>query len=76
MEKNNSMIKLGGLWKKEGKDGNIFFSGKLSYSTNLILFKNKYKNSEKDLDLILYISKAEKKEQPKKLEAEDSEIPF
>lgn len=75
MEKNN-LIKLTGLWKKEGKDGNVFFQGKLSYNTNLLLFKNQYKNSEKDPDLILYIGKAEKKEQPKKPESEDNDIPF
>ena len=75
MEKNN-LIKLTGLWKKEGKDGNVFFQGKLSYNTNLLLFKNQYKNNEKDPDLVLYIGKAEKKEQQKKLEPEGGEIPF
>ena len=72
----NNMIKLTGLWKKEGKEGNVFFQGRLSYSTNLLLFKNQYKNSEKDPDLVLYIGKAEKKEQQKKLEPEGGEIPF
>ncbi len=75
MEKNN-LIKLTGLWKKEGKDGNIFFRGKLSYNTNLLLFKNQYKNSEKDPDLILYLGKAEKKEQQKKPELDNEDIPF
>ncbi len=74
MEKNN-LIKLTGLWKKEGKDGNVFFQGKLSYNANLLLFKNLYENSEKDPDLVLYIGKAEKKEQAKKPESEE-EIPF
>jgi len=69
----NNMIKLTGLWKKEGKEGNVFFQGRLSYSTNLLLFKNQYKNSEKDPDLILYIGKAEKKEQQKKMEF-DNEV--
>jgi len=75
MEKNN-LIKLTGLWKKEGKDGNVFFQGKLSYNTNLLLFKNQYKNSEKDPDLILYIGKAENKEQQKKPELDNEGIPF
>jgi len=76
MEKNNGgMIKLCGLWKKEGKEGNVYYSGKLSYSTNLILFPNKYKQNEKDPSLILYIAKFEKKEKPKESDA-DNEIPF
>ena len=69
----NNLIKLTGLWKKEGKDGNVFFQGKLNYNTNLLLFKNQYKNSEKDPDLILYLGKAEKKEQQKKMEF-DNEV--
>ncbi len=75
-ENQKGMIKLTGLWKKEGKDGNIFFRGKLSYNTNLLLFKNQYKNSEKDPDLILYIGKAENKEQQKKPELYNEGIPF
>lgn len=57
----NNMIKLTGLWRKEKPDGPVYYQGKLSYSTNILMFKNKYKNSEKDPDLILYIAKAEKK---------------
>ena len=56
------MVKLCGLWKKEAKDGTVFYQGKLSYSSNLLLFKNKFKRSEKDPDLILYISEKKKKE--------------
>ncbi len=76
VEKNNDvgMIKLTGLWKKEGKDG-VFYSGKLSYNTNILLFPNKYKQSEKDPALILFIAKAEKKEKSKP-EVEEDEIPF
>lgn len=55
-------IKIGGLWKKESKDGTVFYSGNLSYSSNILLFKNRYKKSEKDPDLILYIAQKLKKE--------------
>ena len=61
-EQATSKIKIGGLWKKEGKDGTVFYSGNLSYSSNLLLFKNKFKRSERDPDLILYISEKKKKD--------------
>ena len=65
MEEQASKIKIGGLWKKEGKDGVVFYSGNLSYSSNLLIFKNKFKRSERDPDLILYISEKKKKEEKK-----------
>lgn len=55
-------VKLGGLWKKEAKDGTVFYSGNLSYSSNILIFKNKFKRTERDPDLILYISEKKKKE--------------
>lgn len=62
-------VKIGGLWKKESADGTVFYQGGLSYSSNLLLFKNKFKRSEKDPDLILYIAQKLKKEKK-----EDDEI--
>ena len=61
-EEQAAKIKIGGLWKKEGKDGTVFYQGGLSYSSNLLIFKNKFKRSERDPDLILYISEKKKKE--------------
>ena len=55
-------VKLGGLWKQEAKDGSVYYSGSLTYSTNLLMFKNKFKKSDRDPDLILYISEKKKKE--------------
>ena len=65
MEEQASKIKIGGLWKKEGKDGVVFYSGNLSYSSNLLIFKKEFKRSERDPDLILYISEKKKKEEKK-----------
>lgn len=62
MEEQASKIKIGGLWKKESADGVVFYSGNLSYSSNLLIFKNKFKRSERDPDLILYISEKKKKD--------------
>jgi len=56
-------IKIGGLWKKESKDGTVFYQGGLSYSSNLLIFKNKFKRSERDPDLLLYVSQKVKKKE-------------
>jgi hypothetical protein len=72
----NNRIKLTGLWKKEGRDGSVFYSGKLSYNASLLLFRNQYKRSEKDPDLVLYIGKSEKKEKPQEDPDPDTEVPF
>lgn len=76
-ENQKGMIILCGLWKNQTSDGKVYYSGGLTYSTNLLLFPNKYKESpdDKKPDLILYIGKKEKKEQPEKKESGD-EIPF
>ena len=55
-------IKLTGLWKQEAKDGSVYYSGSLTYSTNILMFKNRYKKSDRDPDLILYISEKKKKD--------------
>ncbi len=81
-EESKSMIKLCGLWKQETKEGKVYYSGGLTYSTNLLLFTNTYKDSpdDKKPDLILYIGKKEKKEdKPKTQDSEDpgsEDIPF
>ena len=69
------MIKLTGLWKKETDNG-VHYSGGFGYSANILLFQNKYKRSEKDPDLILYVAqKAEKKPEEESTNG-PSEIPF
>ncbi len=83
IENQQGMIKLCGLWKQQskGEDAKTYYSGSLSYSTNLLLFPNKYKEKgDKNSDLILYIAGKEKKEdKPKPKDAEDpgeEDIPF
>lgn len=76
-DESKGMIKLCGLWKNQTKDSKVYYSGGLSYSTNLLLFPNAYKESSDDKkpDLILYIARKEKKEGPEKTETGD-EVPF
>ena len=61
-EQTPKKIKLTGLWRKESRNGNVYYQGSLSYSTNIFMFKNKFKKSDRDPDLILYISEKKKKE--------------
>lgn len=76
MSDEKSLIKLCGLWKSQTSEGKVYYSGGLSYSTNLLLFPNSYKEKgDKNPDLILYIGKKEKKEKPEKRESDD-EVPF
>lgn len=74
------MIKLCGLWKSQTKDGKVYYSGGLSYSTNLLLFPNSYKKEgDNNPDLIVYIGKKEKKEdkpKPGPQDPGDDDIPF
>jgi len=78
-EDQKTMFKLCGLWKQQSADGKTYYSGSLTYSTNLLLFPNKYKEpNNKQPDLILYIAKKEKKAKPAdetKPPSED-EVPF
>ena len=71
----NNLVKITGLWRQESsKDGSVFYSGSLSYSSNLLIFKNKFKKNERDPDLILYVGKREQKER-QDADQEDQEVP-
>lgn len=61
-------VKLCGMWKKNDKNGNEMFSGKLSPYTTILMFKNKFKNKESDPDYhisIANITPDDKKEAPR-----------
>lgn len=48
------MIQLAALWKKESREGQLYYQGKLG-NGRLLLFENNRKENEKQPDLILYI---------------------
>ena len=48
-------LKLTGLWKKKTKAGDTYLTGPLSYYTQLTLFRNDRKRSEKDPDYVAYL---------------------
>lgn len=55
----SDMIKLGGLWSGKDKDGNTFLSGKFSPQVKILIFKNKYRESENHPTHIMYLAQVE-----------------
>ena len=55
-------IKLTGLWKNTSKDGQTYYSGSLSPTVRVLVFKNNFKKEDRDPDLVLYLAPAEKKD--------------
>ena len=52
-------LRLGGLWKGQTKSGETFYSGGLGPSLRMLVFKNNFKQGEKDPDLVIYLAPAE-----------------
>lgn len=63
---NNGMIRLGGLWKNETKDGKTYLAGSFG-GARLMIFPNGYKDKDSDPDYVVTMAQA----QPKKDKAED-----
>ena len=49
-------LKISGLWKNENRNGNAYYAGSLSPSVRVMIFKNMFKNSERDPEAILYLA--------------------
>ena len=78
-EDQQGMIKLCGLWRQEGRgeEGKVYYSGSLTYGTNILMFQNSFKTKDnKQPDLILYIARKEKKEDKPKATETGDEVPF
>lgn len=56
------MIELMALWEKKDKNGNTFYSGSLN-GLDVVVFKNKFKESDRHPDFKVYLSKKEKREE-------------
>ena len=54
-------IKLTGLWKNTDKSGGTYYAGNLSHSLRLLVFKNTFKKTERDPDLVVHAVSAEKR---------------
>ena len=58
----SDLIKVGGLWKNQDKNGNDYFSGYFTYGTKLLVMTNSYKDKDNDPDYMVYIAQKDKKE--------------
>jgi hypothetical protein len=61
----NDLIKLGGLWKNEDKNGNEYFSGNFTYGTKLLILTNTFKEKPNEPDFNIFIAKQEKRQEKK-----------
>ena len=57
------LVKIGGLWKNQDKNGNDYFSGNFTYGTKMLVMTNTFKDKENDPDYMVYITK--KDQEPK-----------
>ena len=55
------MIKLGGLWENESKDGKKYFSGSLG-GAKILIFPNKFKEQDNQPDYQMYVAEKQKQE--------------
>ena len=63
----NDMIEITGLWISKTKTGEAFFSGYMG-NAKVLIFKNKYKESDKHPDYKMYVTaKPKKEEKPNKI---------
>jgi hypothetical protein len=58
----SDLIKIGGLWKNQDKNGNDYFSGGFTYGTKLLVMANTFKEKDNEPDYIVYIGKKDKPE--------------
>ena len=63
---NHGMIRLGGLWKNETKDGKTYLAGSFG-GARLMIFPNGYKEKDSDPDYVVTMAQS----QPKKDKAEN-----
>lgn len=54
------MVNIGGLWVNKTKDGEVYLSGYLN-GARLLIFKNKFKDSENKPDYIMNVVNPDKK---------------
>jgi hypothetical protein len=58
----DAKIKLTGLWQNKTKSGETYYAGNLSPGVRLLVFRNNFKQGERDPDLVVYLAPSERKE--------------
>ncbi len=75
----STLVKIGGLWRNQSKNGVEYFSGSIKVgeiTQRVVIFKNKNKvEGEKYPDWIVYESE-DREKQPEKPKEDGSEVPF
>jgi hypothetical protein len=73
----NPMIKITGLWKATDKNGNTYIRGNFSNSTQVLIMKNNFKNSDNEPDYNLFlVPKKRKTESNLQDQQQEDNIPF
>lgn len=57
-------IKIMSLWENKDKNGETYYSGKLG-DAKILIFRNKYKKTDKEPAMNVFISQAEKPKEQK-----------
>lgn len=78
--KEGSLNKIGALWLKKGKNGNMFMSGRIDVGNDnemsLLVFKNGYKDQPNHPDYVIYEPSDVTGTTPAKFQPSDDDIPF
>jgi hypothetical protein len=59
----NDKVKLGGVWKRNSKDGRVYYQGKISDNMKILIFEVQKKN-EKQPDLEVFLAPADRPQPP------------
>ncbi|MBA7621296.1 hypothetical protein ES703_28655 [subsurface metagenome] len=74
MGKERQKILLTGLWQKKTEEGEIFYTGSLSFGAALLLIKNPKKLDDRYPDVLLFLTS--KDQEDLEYAGSQGEIPF
>jgi hypothetical protein len=57
----SDLVKISGLWANQKQDGEVYYTGSLG-NAKIVIFKNKFKDTDKHPDMHLYISPSKKQD--------------
>lgn len=57
-----TMVNIGGLWVNKSKNGEVYLSGYLN-GARLLVFKNNFKEHEKQPDYVMYVTPNQQRQQ-------------
>ena len=82
-QRRTSMEKLGALWLRESKKGTKYMAGVVEIDgqkTDVLIFKNNYKEEDKHPDYLIYLKEEEQQKKSVLVEVSkknpESEVPF